>query len=44
VTVKDYADNGVIAVYAIEFRGQGVCTPNDPLQCSISSSAQCDPF
>jgi hypothetical protein len=44
VAVKDYADNRTIAAYTIEFRGVGICTPNDPLQCTISLSAQCNPF
>jgi len=44
VAVKDYANNGVIATYTIDFRDRGTCSPNDPLQCSISSSSQCNPF
>jgi hypothetical protein len=44
VAVKDYANNGTIPAYTIEFRDLGVCTPGDPLQCSVSSSSQCDPF
>lgn len=44
VAVKDYADNGTIPTYTIEFRDLGLCSPNDPLQCSVSSSSECNPF
>ena len=44
VAVKDFGDNSSIATYTIDFRELGVCTPGDPLQCSISLSSQCNPF
>jgi hypothetical protein len=44
VGVKAYGDNVTVPIYSIEFREMGVCLPNDPLQCSISLSPQCNPF